>query len=674
MSAWADQALALIAANPHWASAIVFIVAAAESIVLAGYVVPGTVILFGVGGIAAVGELPLMPILVWAAAGAVAGDGFSYWLGRRYRHSLRGRWPFTRYPGLIERGEAFFHRHGAKSIVIGRFVPVLKPIIPVVAGIVGMPPARFYAVNVLSAVIWSPAHILPGVLAGASLHLLQGVSPRLAVAVVLLIAAVVAVWLLARLLILRLIPLALRWFDRLLAWTQRRPGSWLQRIGARFDPSHPAASALALTYGLLLAAVIGFLAVLEDVLEQDALVRADRALSTLIEGVRNPWFDPLMIAISSLCDALVTTAVALSLIAWLVWRRQRALALATGLAIALTAASLPLMKLGLQIPRPNEIATGFDAFSFPSGHTTMAAAVYGLAAWLVAGGFGVAWRPAIYLAAAVWMSAMALSRVYLGAHWPSDVAAGLCLGLLAPLTVAALHHGIDRLQLGPRLLAAALVFVFAVSGAWHVGTTWDARSARYAVEPAPQPLDVAGWWAGAEVGPAHQRIDLGGELEEAFAMQWLGDAETLGTLFVGAGWSTPPDWTLPSAIGYLRTTTPITELPVLPRLAGGRTPVVTLTRPTGEPDRRWILRAWRSGYVDVSGRRPLLLVSIVEHFLIRPAQVLTLAGTAKIGPARTRALLRPVFDGQAHRVDVVEDADTHTAVRAMTQVESTVPR
>jgi len=92
MSGWIDSSIALISTHPHWAGLFVFLVAASEAIVLAGYIIPGTVILLGVGGIVGMGHLPLLPILLWAAAGAVAGDGISYWLGHRYKEALRARW------------------------------------------------------------------------------------------------------------------------------------------------------------------------------------------------------------------------------------------------------------------------------------------------------------------------------------------------------------------------------------------------------------------------------------------------------------------------------------------------------------------------------------------------------------------------------------------------------
>jgi SNARE associated Golgi protein len=71
------------------------------------------------------GILSVWPLQLSAILGAIAGDGFSYWLGHRYHEEILRRWPLNRHPELIARSEAFFHRHGAKSVFLGRFTPVV---------------------------------------------------------------------------------------------------------------------------------------------------------------------------------------------------------------------------------------------------------------------------------------------------------------------------------------------------------------------------------------------------------------------------------------------------------------------------------------------------------------------------------------------------------------------
>ena len=158
-----EALLAFITHHPALAYGTIFLVSLCESLALVGLVIPGTVIMFGIGAVVATGSLGLKPVLLLAMAGAIAGDGVSYWLGHHYRERLQRIWPFSRYPGMLQKGMAFFNRHGGKSILFGRFVGPVRPVIPVVAGMLGMRPLHFSVVNVLSALGWALVYILPGV-------------------------------------------------------------------------------------------------------------------------------------------------------------------------------------------------------------------------------------------------------------------------------------------------------------------------------------------------------------------------------------------------------------------------------------------------------------------------------------------------------------------------------
>jgi membrane protein DedA with SNARE-associated domain len=167
---WTQELVGWLNANPGWGFGIVLLVSFFESLVLIGILLPGIVILFGVGTLVGLGVMELVPIWIAASIGAFLGDFLSYLLGHRFRGHLLDIWPFSRYPGMMERGTRFFHAHGAKSIMAGRFIGPLRPIIPAVGGMMGMKPGRFLLVDVLACVSWAPAFLLPGLLFGASLE------------------------------------------------------------------------------------------------------------------------------------------------------------------------------------------------------------------------------------------------------------------------------------------------------------------------------------------------------------------------------------------------------------------------------------------------------------------------------------------------------------------------
>lgn len=148
--------LAFIAAHSGWAVAIMFVTAFGESFAFLSLLFPGTSLLIAAGALMSAGTLPYLPVLAGAILGAVLGDSVSYWIGRRFGGGVGQIWPFTRNPSLLPGGIRFFERHGGTSVFIGRFFGPVRAVIPLAAGILQMPPGRFWFANVTSALVWAP--------------------------------------------------------------------------------------------------------------------------------------------------------------------------------------------------------------------------------------------------------------------------------------------------------------------------------------------------------------------------------------------------------------------------------------------------------------------------------------------------------------------------------------
>jgi undecaprenyl-diphosphatase len=158
----ARQLLDIIETHQDWAIAIMFVTAFGESFAFLGLLFPGTSLLVAAGALIKTGSLPLWPILSGAVLGAVLGDTVSYWIGRRFGGRLSGLWPFTRNPDLLAGGMQFFHRHGGKSVFIGRFFGPVRAVVPLAAGVMQMSPRLFWIANVTSALVWAPMLVLAG--------------------------------------------------------------------------------------------------------------------------------------------------------------------------------------------------------------------------------------------------------------------------------------------------------------------------------------------------------------------------------------------------------------------------------------------------------------------------------------------------------------------------------
>lgn len=624
MNDWLQGFIDLVVQHPHWAGLLVFVTAMAESIVVVGMFVPGTAILIGISAVAGLGELKLWPLLLWATLGAVAGDGISYWIGHRYKEHIRASWPLRERPELFEKGEAFFHRYGAMSVAIGRFVPGVRAIIPVVAGVVGMSPLRFYAVNILSAMVWAPAHILPGAGMGLALGVLGSIGGRLVAAVV---GALIVLGLL-----LWVVHLGVRWVAPGLARRYRRFVIGCKRRGTRLDraivyaldPDDPGTSTLIVMGVAAIALAVAFAGLTEDVFMREQITRMDVAVSTLVQGWRTPGLDRVMVAITSLGDGVVVIPVLAAIALWLAFKGHRKLAGGLVLTLALAALSVPLLKSVLVIPRPTALYSGADAFSFPSGHATSAAALYASIAWLATHNAALRWKIVGFALAGVLITAIAASRIYLAAHWPSDVLAGLALGSTLAAIYALVFRRTDIHTMRPLRLVAVVVAALAVAGGARIATNFPAAMEAYRPRVVETAETEAGWLGGGWGRLAEARWELDGSDSGALPLQTDIDVATLHAALTAAGWQAPPS---ADAVGIARFLSPDSKLDQLPPLLlthVGRFAALTLVRPL-TPETRLVLRFWPTTEIATSGdaRRPILVGAISRETLDHPLRLVS---------------------------------------------------
>ena len=182
MASLIDPLIAFVSAHPELAYLTVFLAALLEAVPIIGSVIPGSTVIFALSALIPGGELRLEWVLAMAIAGALLGDGSAFWIGHRAQREILNSWPLSNYPRVIAQSEAFFNRWGAPAVFLARFVPPIRAFVPITAGALGMPPAKFYAVNIPAILLWAPAHVLPGVLAVSALHKYAGFAPHAGVA------------------------------------------------------------------------------------------------------------------------------------------------------------------------------------------------------------------------------------------------------------------------------------------------------------------------------------------------------------------------------------------------------------------------------------------------------------------------------------------------------------
>lgn len=448
---WID---ALLPALEHFRPvgyAAVAVVSFLESLAFVGLLVPGTVFLVVVGGLAAAGVFDLPAVFWCSVAGALLGDGLSYELGKRgeglFRHGNR-----LLKPGYLEVGQRFFEKHGGKSVFLGRFLGPVRPIVPFVAGVTRMPIARFYGWNLLSALLWSATYLTLGAFLGHGWRLVRVWSTRAGLLIVALILVAllfygVTHWFLrnGRRLVSFLGSVvnsagraiaANEEVERLVARHPRLWGFLAARLRTKEFTGLPLTLfGVAFGYVLLL-----FLGVAEDLLTRDPIVALDVRLENLLQSLRDDTLVTVFLWVTLLGKATVVIplALALTLIAW-VWRRG---VFALSGWICLGGASLLawLGKSAFRRPRPLDVGVYAEpSFSFPSGHAAVAVAFYGFVAYALAKSLR-AWSSRVNMAS-VWIAlvlAVGFSRMYLGVHYLSDVLGGYLLGALWLIAAVAL--------------------------------------------------------------------------------------------------------------------------------------------------------------------------------------------------------------------------------------------
>lgn len=157
-----SRALSFLRENPELTGTVVFALGFAESIALISLFVPSTILFLGISTAHSAAGGSFVPIWLAGAAGACIGDLVSYAIGRYFKNDIHRIWPFTRFPDLLPKGRAMFEKWGMLSVVIGKFLGMLRPFLPVVAGMMDMPWALFLFASAVSSLLWAGVFLAPG--------------------------------------------------------------------------------------------------------------------------------------------------------------------------------------------------------------------------------------------------------------------------------------------------------------------------------------------------------------------------------------------------------------------------------------------------------------------------------------------------------------------------------
>ncbi len=635
---WTQELLNWLNANPGWGFVTVLLVAFFESLVLIGILLPGMFILFGVGALIGLGVLEMVPVWIAATTGAFLGDTLSYALGHRFKSQLVEVWPFSRYPAVMDRGKAFFHRHGAKSVVAGRFIGPLRPVIPAVGGMLGMPAARFVPVDLAACLIWAPAFLLPGLLFGASLEVASQYTGRLSVMLIIGVAALWLIWWLIRAIYEPLASRSARWVRRFIRWSRRHPV--LGRVtGPIIDPARPEALSVTMM-GLLLVVIFWGLVMLLFLSPFSAQPQAaDQAVRDLALSLRNHLADPVMVAVSQLSRWPVTLLSALALLLWLLGAGRRNAALHWLIAIGGGSLLHLLLSWGLRAT-PEVLELGDRVLAPPSAAMSLPTVVLMFFAVMEASELRRRHRQWPYLVAALMLTLLMLARLYLGLEWLSGALMGILAGLAWAAAVGFAYRQRARRHFSGGV--ASLIFYGALTllFAWQVGEHTDEDLAALQSTTVERSIAAADWWDGAWRDLPADRTRLVSVASRRFDLQVAATPERLAAQLAGDGWTPVPDSDWRWFLQALNPEPTERTLPLIGRAYEGRPETLLLQKNIAPEGHLATFRLWDSGVRLEPGGAVLYFGQAAEETLIQRLGLFSYWRATPLDPARFEGILR----------------------------------
>jgi undecaprenyl-diphosphatase len=442
-----------------WTYLLVGVFAFAETGAFVGLVVPGeTVMLLG-GAVAGQGAIDVYLLIAIAWFSAWLGDTTSFFLGRRLgrgfvlEHGPRFGISHERF-GKVEE---YFDRHGGKTIFIGRFVSLIRAFAPFIAGSSGMSYRAFVPYSILGTGLWASAHILIGYLFSRSIETAGKYAAKGAFLLGTLIVVVAGTVILYR----HFRVAANR--EAAVGWMEERAATrWLVELGRRYRPQlrflwdrvTPGGS-----FGLEFTSLMATLAVALFVLVAYVVVigrdpgptPGDETAIELVGHLHSGFLTGLSKVLSFLGSGAfvwaLTAACGLALAA-----RRRWAELGVLLAgMAIIAVGVHEIKAAVDRPRPPEPLVSTSGSSFPSGHAAHSVLYVWLAVTIVLRlRPGMARATGVVIAGFVLTALVGLSRVYLDAHYLSDVSGGWALGAAAFSFCGAVGLVISQLRQNPR--------------------------------------------------------------------------------------------------------------------------------------------------------------------------------------------------------------------------------
>ncbi|CAM4386684.1 MAG: hypothetical protein LEGION0398_MBIBDBAK_01131 [Legionellaceae bacterium] len=597
--------------HPHLAGFVTFLISIAESLAVVGLLIPGTIVMGAIGSLVGSGVLPSLDVILWASAGAIVGDGLSYWLGYHYHGHIREMWPFRNMPKLMYKGETFFLKNGRKSVFLGRFIGPIRPIIPVIAGMMNMPPWHFTLANVTSAITWAPVYMLPGYLLGAaSLQLAPHAASRLLVMAIILLLSLWAIyWLLKH--ILRLFKCGFNYCINQLWFYIHYHFPHSRFYTGLSYPDEPDNSRPLTIFITLILGSLGFVWLTYSIVNYSYLWNWNNALWQLASNLQGHSFVSAMINISFLSKLPIWYGLSLLIIAYLLIRQEWKLSLSWFFFIALITFSIFVLQIIFKIPKP--IPPALVDWSYPNLHSALMGGICGVIYLFYLrhkesskrkSGLGILLIALIFL--------ISFSQLYFGLAWLTDIVSGLLLGGIASLLFALLCLNKKSKPFNSWYLIGMMSLIITVFAIGYGRQHHYSMKIQTLFPYYYNTLDKKAWEQGQPILPFY-RHNLIGKPIELLNLEWAGNIEEIKKNLLAKNWQVVPKTNLIIILNRIAAINREEQLPLSPHLYLHQNPVLVMTKLIKKEKKMLVLRLWNSHIAFNTKDQPLWLGSIAYH-------------------------------------------------------------
>lgn len=431
---------------------IAFFIALIETTIGIGLFIPGSSILLFMGTLAASRYIDLGDLILFSIMGAVIGDNINFYLGKKYgEHILKKGFWFIN-TSHFNKAKNIFNTYGNKSVFLGRFIPSIKEVVPLIAGTFNMKKTPFIIWNILGAIGWSMMWILPGYYFAQSLDLAKLWISRTGILLSILLIIFIILHIIKTIIIKKGKILQ----THILSIYKKQQKKFLESLFYKdIEKNHKKLlvfihkrlsknNFFGLPFTLLMSSLIYifalFAGIIEDIITSDIIITSDVRIANLFTIFRNPHITKFFFFITLLGKSKIILLFTLTTLIILFINRKKTYIIPLLVSLFGSGSFALLGKIIFHRARP-EVAMYLEkTFSFPSGHATISIGFYGFLTYILYKHIN-AWKHKINLLfiSTILILLIGISRLYLGVHYVSDVWGGYLIGsmwLIIAITIS----------------------------------------------------------------------------------------------------------------------------------------------------------------------------------------------------------------------------------------------